>query len=270
MLKTIAKLFDVHQNTITNWKKENKKGLALILKYFTKEDLQEFLEYGMIEKYEFILFNNDLYAKYEFISILLALVDVANSLKKNEEIFIDYLAYALSRDIYPDLFETKERFLKFITQPYDGYREIQPTFNSIDLSESVEKVNLLFPKQVKYVDTIVYFIYKDFLPFIKACVLNQPEHINLAIEFCIKFNLYKYQSSLSYEELYQKFEIPLKKGIDSEEASTIVDEKFDYEEFCGKINEIKQIYWNNKNKLTTDEIEFLEEMKAKKKKKKEL
>ena len=52
MQKTIAKLFDVHQNTVSNWKKENKPGLNLIFKYFTKEELEEFLETGKIEKME--------------------------------------------------------------------------------------------------------------------------------------------------------------------------------------------------------------------------
>lgn len=264
--KITEKLFGFTRQTYTKWKQEDRPIINLIEKYFSEDELREFIEYGTMEKYDFILFHNYLYAKYEFISILLALIDVANSLNKDEEMYIDYLAYSLSRDIYPDLFETKERFSKFIMQSYDNYKETHPTFNSMDLSESIERINLFFPKQEKYVDTIVYFMYKDFLPFIKACVLNQPEHINLAIEFCIKFNLYKYQSLLSYEEIYQQFKIPLKKAIDSEEASTIVDEKFDYEEFCVKINEIKQTYWSNKNKLTLDEIEFLEELKAKKKK----
>lgn len=260
MLKTVAKLFDVHQNTITNWKKENKKGLTLILKYFTKEELQEFLMYGSIEKYEFMQFHNYLYAKYQFISILIALVNAAKSLGKYEELYIDYFAYSLSRDISPDLFDNKEKFFKYIMQPYDDYKAIDPKFNSIDLSESIEKINLLFPKEEKYVDTIVYFMYKDFIPFIKSCVINQPEHINLAIKFCIKYNLYKYKSSFSYQELYQKFEVPLKKGIDSEEALIIVEEKFMYEEFRIQISKINQAYWHNKAQLSPDEIKIIEKI----------
>lgn len=52
MQKTIAKLFDVHQNTISNWKKEDKKGLNFFLKYFKKEDLEEFIQTGQIKKME--------------------------------------------------------------------------------------------------------------------------------------------------------------------------------------------------------------------------
>lgn len=54
MQKTIAKLFDVHQNTVSNWKKENKPGLNLIFKYFSKQELEEFLETGKIEKFDYI------------------------------------------------------------------------------------------------------------------------------------------------------------------------------------------------------------------------
>lgn len=50
MQKTLARLFDVHPNTITNWEKEKKKGFLLFQKYFTKEDIEEFIETGEIKR----------------------------------------------------------------------------------------------------------------------------------------------------------------------------------------------------------------------------
>lgn len=108
MLKTIAKLFDIHQNTVTNWKKEEKKGLALILKYFTKEDLQEFLEYGTIEKLEFVNIQNYSLQAAEFSNVLNAVKKFVElySQEEYQKLYEEYgqnepdefLAYVSSRD----------------------------------------------------------------------------------------------------------------------------------------------------------------------------
>ncbi|AHJ11692.1 hypothetical protein [Sulfurospirillum multivorans] len=69
MQKTIAKLFDVHQNTVTNWKKEKKKGLLLLIKYFSKEELEEFIQTDKITRLENLEQNNFFIQFYlEFIS----------------------------------------------------------------------------------------------------------------------------------------------------------------------------------------------------------
>jgi hypothetical protein len=54
MLKTYSKLLQNTTRTISNWKKEGRAIISLLEKYFSKEDLEEFLETGKIQKQELI------------------------------------------------------------------------------------------------------------------------------------------------------------------------------------------------------------------------
>lgn len=52
MKKAILKLLDVSDKTFYNWRKEKRPIIKLCEKYFTKEDLEEFLETEKISKFE--------------------------------------------------------------------------------------------------------------------------------------------------------------------------------------------------------------------------
>jgi len=54
-----TKLFRFSRPTFFKWKKDNVPIMELISKYFTKEDLEEFIEKGFVskfEKFEFLIF----------------------------------------------------------------------------------------------------------------------------------------------------------------------------------------------------------------------
>ncbi|MDN5086889.1 hypothetical protein O8C74_07385 [Aliarcobacter butzleri] len=50
--ETMAKLFSTAEGTYYKWKKENRPIINLLAKYFTKEELEEFLTTGEISKQE--------------------------------------------------------------------------------------------------------------------------------------------------------------------------------------------------------------------------
>jgi len=52
MKNSIKKILDIADRTLYNWKKEGKPIVVLLEKYFTKEDLEEFLETGKIRRLE--------------------------------------------------------------------------------------------------------------------------------------------------------------------------------------------------------------------------
>ncbi|MFA5501653.1 MAG: hypothetical protein WC253_03340 [Sulfurovaceae bacterium] len=50
--KLLIQIFNITRQTWNNWKKENRLIVTLIEKYFTKEDLEEFLQTGKITKFD--------------------------------------------------------------------------------------------------------------------------------------------------------------------------------------------------------------------------
>ncbi len=53
MFKKIAELIGNNDKTIYRWKKEGRPIINLLEKYFTKENLEEFLSTGKIDKFEY-------------------------------------------------------------------------------------------------------------------------------------------------------------------------------------------------------------------------
>jgi hypothetical protein len=68
MINTLSKLLGNSPKTISNWKKEDRNIIKLLYKYFSKEDLEEFLETDKIEKFEkmdeYYQFRRSLRKKY--------------------------------------------------------------------------------------------------------------------------------------------------------------------------------------------------------------
>lgn len=54
MKEQIKKILDIADKTYYNWKNENIPIVAFLIKYFSEDELQEFLETGKIEKQELI------------------------------------------------------------------------------------------------------------------------------------------------------------------------------------------------------------------------
>ena len=52
MKKAITKILDIADRTYYNWKSEGRPIIGLLEKYFTSEDLEEFLETGRIRRFE--------------------------------------------------------------------------------------------------------------------------------------------------------------------------------------------------------------------------
>lgn len=54
MKESIKKVLDIADKTYYNWKKEQRPIISLIEKYFTKEELEEFLKTGKVERLDVI------------------------------------------------------------------------------------------------------------------------------------------------------------------------------------------------------------------------
>ncbi len=70
--EVMSKLFDYNATTFYSWKKQNRPIISLVEKYFTDDELIEFISSGKVDKYDDIdsLIDNSLNSYIEFISKL--------------------------------------------------------------------------------------------------------------------------------------------------------------------------------------------------------
>ena len=164
MQKTIAKLFDVHQNTVSNWKKENKSGLNLIFKYFTKEELEEFIKTGKIEKMDYINSYlqglrskcHDIYSKIEHLSIKYKNPDVnydSSSTLISQNIYVLYvLPFLKKHDNEIKLFVSDKFKVNFfnlaLTHHFEfrnnGIKESYVTFQILEILDDLSDTELYY------------------------------------------------------------------------------------------------------------------------------
>ena len=264
MLKTIAKLFDIHQNTVTNWKKEEKKGLTLILKYFTKDDLQEFLEYGTIEKFDFAFANIQNYSVQaaEFVNVLNAVKKFVEFYSQEEyrelceeygynepDVFLGYDSYDndeptnnndlapnenlddLYERLYSDVIKDNEGLTYLALVFSEGKFESSEDFTVDNLSQEImncydifvlkhglenrkikssslgtflESFRKEYPKYPNYKEVLLSLYETNFVSLVRQCLRFHPQYADIALWFCIQFNLYKYNSPLNINEVYRQ------------------------------------------------------------------
>jgi len=78
--KTIYNLFDFTEKTLYNWKKEDRPILELIEKYFTDNEIKEFLEKREISKWEFLKHSYDREMNENIIAFKNILDDISDEL----------------------------------------------------------------------------------------------------------------------------------------------------------------------------------------------
>lgn len=131
---------------------------------------------------------------------------------------------------------------KIILYSYDKFKRLQTKnqksvnwINSILLGDFLDIFRKEYPKYADYNQMLFGMAKNDFLSFVKLCAQHQPKYLNVAIRFCIQFNLYKYTKKSDAEESYNQI-------IDA--IGGITQDSFDFEKFK---NEIKKITKNENN-----------------------
>lgn len=115
MYKEIAELIGNNDKTIYRWKKEGRPIVSLIEKYFSKEDLEEFLETGKVRKYDSI----DTTISISIISFLQKL-NVLYHEDGNPQLFYRFIVYYIQ---YEESFNSDGTW-----QGLNGIEEFQDIF----------------------------------------------------------------------------------------------------------------------------------------------
>lgn len=145
MILTISKILGNTPKSVSNWKNEKRPIISLLYKYFTKEELEEFLETGKIEKVEninYLATDFPFYVKSIFHHILDG--------KKNFELFTvlpPVIVEFSKNNISP--FNIINDFLEFLNKldfssiiSMDGYKFDQNELK-LYLAYRVSKVSIL-------------------------------------------------------------------------------------------------------------------------------
>lgn len=241
--EVMASLFDFNATTYYSWKKQERPIIGLIEKYFTKEDLEEFLEYGTVDKFEFLELISYQEKIIDFIKVLSNCSNEVDAFS-DREVILDYFAFATyqayERCCSPD--STKADFIEKIVQAYDTY-PMKSDFSSGLLGEFLYHFQFNYPVQEGYNKVLSHLYFQDFIPLIKVSLQYSPKAINESMRFCLAYNLYRYEQHDKFDTLYQKYRIDFGSYSSSQleytKASQIVRENFDFEEFKNEIGQMK-------------------------------
>ncbi len=128
MKEAIKKILDIKERTLYNWRKEQKPIVLLLEKYFTGDEIEEFLETGSIRKFEaekYKSYVSPALLDHAFYSVKQKLKDIFGGIplgpnktytKGAKEILIDILGKISPTDTSFTIENAKERLLDLIRE----------------------------------------------------------------------------------------------------------------------------------------------------------
>lgn len=119
-----TQLFQFSVPTFYNWQREKRPIMELLDKYFTKEDLEEFLEYGTVEKLEFTNLQDYGNRVAEFVKIL----DKLRDFLYQDYINVTHTSFLEKKDDISDI-EELDRSLDLYMHVSDNITEITQVEN---------------------------------------------------------------------------------------------------------------------------------------------
>lgn len=202
--ETMAELFSTAEGTYYKWKREKRPIIALLDMYFSKEDLEEFLQTGKISNFEILEEFKMLLqgSKFDYLAFI-----------------TKYLQHTNKFDVFTDFYY---RFLVYISdlrsQPKDSDIEFQiifqlndalPSFlinNSFVHLSELEMYQLQYKvRQINQMDQnttnlILLSISNDFQSLMQPTIGTiSDDNRKLSVLHSLMFCIYKYHPNLDYE-----------------------------------------------------------------------
>ena len=249
-----------------NWDKQKRPIISLLEKYFTQTDLEEFLEYGTIEKLEFANIQNYSVQAAEFVNVLNAVKKFVEFYSRKEyrelceeygynepDEFVGYESeydieneyenefteddyFELSKDslyemLYSNIIKDNEGLVYLALVFSEGKFESSEDFTVDNLSQEImncydifvlkqglenrkikssslgtflESFQKEYPKYPNYKEVLFSLYETSFVSLVRQCLRFHPQYADIALWFCIQFNLYKYNSPLNISEAYRQ------------------------------------------------------------------
>ncbi|MFV0562208.1 hypothetical protein [Malaciobacter mytili] len=178
--KILERLFLFTRQTWSKWKKEKRPVVELVEKYFTDEDLEEFLETNKIYKMELLQkVEDDIYSNS--IDLLSIFHELEITKPINTDLFI------------AQIFLEPKNSILLLTNSYLEWKEdILKNSDSFELNKLIETV-IKYEFLTKYYNTLEYFHNKEMENIIH--IITKTDDINLintSIKLYIFYKIFKF------------------------------------------------------------------------------
>jgi len=208
VVNTVSKLFGIARRTYFNWKKDDEKNKAinLIEKYFTKEDLEEFINTNKISKFE-ILNNYENTLNIELNKFYREKLDKETTESRvNKRLFFDFINKFKDDIIEIDLKNCKSSLIGLLLQYHLHLNELCEK-NELSIQLAKNKCSNLIYLMQELSEDLTYFI-------ITNIKYNFKNHIN----YLASNDLYSYANAfLAYGNItYYDDKIPFHHDVKAE------------------------------------------------------
>lgn len=201
-----SKLFEFSIPSYYNWKKENRPVIKLLEKYFSNDELEEFLEKEKIQKFD--LFNKYIKEKNMKVDKYLDYFD------NNYKSFLDYNDEIIN--IYMESFVEYNSKESFFIQFHTNVLKINDEYIQKKLSFLLK--DMIENEIIKILEEIVdMLVSSDFKILVEKSWYESNKRRDEATIQYIIFNIYKYKKDLSKKEkqklilnLYTAYDIEYK------------------------------------------------------------
>lgn len=207
----MSKLFGFSTQTYFNWKKEQRPILALLTKYISKNELEEFLETGRISKFEIIEEFKWLLqgSKLDYLEFINKHLKHSNEFDFFTDFYYRFLVYIHTLQNNPNcadvefqnIFQLNDALPSFlINNSFTHLNELE----AYKLQYKVRQINSLDQNTTNF---ILLNISNDFqlLAQQQTGIQFSDEYRKQSIIHLLMFCIYKYHPKLDYEEKVKLF-----------------------------------------------------------------
>jgi len=243
--QTMASLFSTAEGTYYKWKKENRPIIGLLEKYFTQDELEEFVSYGTISKLEYLKYSSNQHFGLKIAKFVETLYDTKIHIDEYVRYdCIDYLAFSFH--YLGDYGGESDGFSvghiqSSMINAYDDYKSIiNNSISSSDIGYISTHFGDFYPTDIDFKDVIYFLTYvNSFIDIVKYSIWshrsrdNYVELVDIAIEFCIRYNLGCVNNgNVEFEDIYNKYSVL---------AGQNLIEEFNFKDFKNEILSLNPI-----------------------------
>jgi hypothetical protein len=203
--ETMAELFSTAEGTYYKWKKEQRPIIALLEKYFTREDLEEFLETGRISKFEIVEeFKMILQgSKLDYLGFISKHLKNSNEFDFFTDFYYRFLVYVnqiqhTSKDSdieFQNIFQLNDALPSFLIN--NSFAKLEEWENH-KLQYNIRQINSMDQNTTNF---ILLNLSNDFSSLVqRSDIATSDEYRKAGIIHSLMFSIYKYHPNLDYEE----------------------------------------------------------------------